>query len=194
MIVVMVVITTVMIVVVVMIVIVIMVIIVPMLAVLATHLVLLTTDLMLLMLAHFMAEVLFALALVHLLAGRVHVVIPALRHKVDRPTARVVLAAVPGPVPLVPRRYVKVQRGRWRDNDLTRGYGYDRPRHDQLRRGDIPADGELPVNTGSIQIDGDTHVTGERDRLGGQGCGSACGDADDPGGCGLHSFPSVLDS
>src|SRR3569833_1410376 len=85
---------------------VIVVIIVPMLAVLTPHLVLLATLLVLFMLAHLVAEMLFALALMHLLAGRVHVVIPARRHKVDRPTARVVLAAVPRPMPLVSRRYV----------------------------------------------------------------------------------------
>jgi hypothetical protein len=180
----------------VMIVAVIMAIIVPVLAILATHLVLFTTDLvfMLLVLAHLMAEVFFALALMALLARRVHVVVPALRYKVDRPAAGVVFAAVTRPMPLITGRYMQVQGRRRRGDDLARGYGYHRSRHDELRRRDVTADRELPVNTGSIQIDGDTHVTGERDRLDGQRCGGACGDADDPGGCGLHSFPSVLDS
>jgi len=86
----------------------IMVIIVPVLAILAAHLVLFATDLVfvLLVLAHLVAEVFFALALTQLLARCVHVVIPALRYKVDRPAARVVFAAVTRPVPLITRRYM----------------------------------------------------------------------------------------
>src|SRR5689334_7992658 len=92
----------------VMIVVVIMVIIVPVLVLIVAHLMLLTTHfvLVLFMRAHLVAEVLFALALTELLARRVYVVIPALRHEVDRPSARVVLAAVPRPMSLVTGRYV----------------------------------------------------------------------------------------
>ena len=80
-------------------VVVIMMIIVPVLAILATHLVLFV-------LAHLVAEVFFALALTKLLARCVHVVIPALRYEVHRPSACVVLAAVPRPMPLVTGRYM----------------------------------------------------------------------------------------
>jgi hypothetical protein len=58
---------------------------------------------MLLMCAHFLTEVLFTLALVEFMAGRVHIVIPALGHEVDRSSAGVVLVTMSRPVPLVAR-------------------------------------------------------------------------------------------
>jgi hypothetical protein len=58
---------------------------------------------MLLMCAHFLTEVLFTLALVELMAGRIHVVIPALGHEVDRSSAGVVLVTMSRPVLLVAR-------------------------------------------------------------------------------------------
>ena len=122
----------------------------------------------LLVLPHFLAEVLLALVLVELMARRIHVVIPAVGHEVDRSSAGVVFVTVFGPVPLVTRWYVQVQGRRRRRDNLSRGHGDDGPWHDQLRRGDIPSDCQLPVNTGSVQIDGDTHVTRERHRLKGQ--------------------------
>ena len=56
---------------------------------------------MLLMCAHFLAEVLFTRAFVELMAGCVYVVIPVLGHEVDRPSARVVLMTMSRPVPLM---------------------------------------------------------------------------------------------
>ena len=80
----------------------IMVLVVPVLArFLVAHLVL-----MFLMLTHFVAEVFFTLMLVKLLTRCVHVVIPTIRHEVDRASAGVVFGAVPGPMSLVTRGHV----------------------------------------------------------------------------------------
>lgn len=118
-----------------------------------------------LMLPHFVAEVLLALALVELTARRVHVVIPTLGHEIDRSAAGVVFVTVFRPVPLVTRWHVQVKSRRRRLDDLSRGHSDDRPRHDQLRRGDVSSDCELPVKAGRVQIDGDTHVTRKSHRL-----------------------------
>jgi hypothetical protein len=121
--------------------------------------------LVLLMSEHFLAEMLLTLTIVHLMARGVHVVIPPVGHEVDRASAGVIFVTVSRPVPLMARRHVQV-KGRWRSrDDLSRGHGDDRPRHDELGRGDISSDCQLTVKTGSVQIDGDTHVTREGHRL-----------------------------
>ena len=122
-------------------------------------------SLVFLMLAHFMSEVLLTLALVHLMARCVHVVIPAVGHEIDRSSAGVVFLTVSRPVPLVTRWHVQIEGGRRCLDNLSRGHGDDGSRQDQLGRGDIRSDRQLPVNTGSVQIDGDTHVTRESHRL-----------------------------
>jgi hypothetical protein len=69
---------------------------------------LLAVNLALMCLVHFMAEVLFAFALMHSMTRRVHIVVPAFRHEVDRPAAGAVLAAMLRPVLLVTRRHVEI--------------------------------------------------------------------------------------
>ena len=118
-----------------------------------------------LVLPHFVAEVLLTLALVELATRRIHIVIPAVRHEVDRSSAGVVLVTMFSPMPFVAWWHMQVQNRRGSLDNLSRRHGDDGPCHDQLRRRDIPSDGQLPVNTGSVQIDGDTHVTRESQRL-----------------------------
>jgi hypothetical protein len=123
----------------------------------ATYLVL-----MLLVLPHLVTEVLFPLALMGRVPRRVHIVVPPLRHEVDRSATGVVLGTVSRPMLLVTRRYVQIQRRRRSRYEFPRGHGYDGPRHDQL--GDVAPDRELPENARSIQIDGDAHIARERQR------------------------------
>src|SRR6267142_4188558 len=89
----------------------------------------------------------------------VFVVVPVVAHKIDRPTAGVILGAVLAPVLLVSRRHVQVDwRGR---NEFRRPSDHNRLWVYQLWLRDV-ANVDLPVKSGLADADRHAYVGSER--------------------------------
>jgi hypothetical protein len=95
---------------------------------------------------------------VSMLMRRIDLVVPAVRNKIDGPAARVVFVAMLGPMLFMPRRYMKIERLRWLDDDRRRRrkcHYWVRQQH--LRLGQAAADADLSVDPGDVHIDSRTH-------------------------------------
>jgi hypothetical protein len=112
-----------------------------------------------------LVPLMLTLVFVPLVVGYVNFVIPVLRNEIDGSAARVVLATVLGPVPLMSRRNVQIQRLRRRsgDDDARRDRN-DGLRHDELRSRDATAYRDLTVQPGRVDTHRHIHITGLRER------------------------------
>jgi hypothetical protein len=93
----------------------------------------------------------------------VHVVVPAIRHEIHRPAARVVFVTVLRPMLLVAGRYMQIERLRWRaPHDHACWHRYYRPRHEQLRMRQVPQI-DLTVHTWCGDVYGNADVASRGD-------------------------------
>lgn len=76
----------------------------------------------------------------------VDLVVPAIRYKIDGPSACVVFVAVPCPMSLMTRRHVQIQRRRrWRTRSYRYGHSDDRAGLNQLGCRNTSADADLAI-------------------------------------------------
>jgi hypothetical protein len=94
---------------------------------------------------------------------RVDVSIPAVGYKVDRSVARVVFAAMPGPVLFVSRRHVQIERLWRRSGDHRRGRNdYRRSWNDELWGGKSAADDNLSVQSRRVDVHRYADISSQR--------------------------------
>jgi hypothetical protein len=141
------------------------------------------TALALVLMTHVLLAARFMLVLVELVSGRVDLAIPAIGDKVDGAAAGVVLTAVLGPMLLMTRRYVQIERGRWRDDYHARRHGDHGLRQNQLGCGNVASESDLAVEARSVEVYRDTHVAGEGYRLASQRCDGSYGEVDEQVWC-----------
>jgi hypothetical protein len=93
-----------------------------------------------------------ALTFMRVVPRRIYLVVPTVRHEIDRPAAGVIFVAVLRPMPLVSGRHVQVQGRRgWSTRNYRHRYGHHGPGKDELggrRHRDVSADRELAVEPG----------------------------------------------
>jgi hypothetical protein len=114
-------------------------------------------------------------------SGRVDLVVPAFGHEIDRPSACVVLAAMPCPVSFITRRYVQVQwRRGWRIGRNHHGNRDYRPRKNKLGSRNVSANVDLTIQTGRVDVQRDAYIARESQRLNAERCNRTQRGANDP--------------
>jgi hypothetical protein len=148
------------------------------LALIMTDLVVPVLVLPVLVLAFLMTIVLVVMIAV---SGRVDLVVPAFGHEIDRPSACVVLAAMPCPVSFITRRYVQVQwRRGWRTGLNHHGNRDYRPRKNELGSRNVSANVDLTIQTGRVDVQRDAYIARESQRLNAERCNRTHRGASDP--------------
>jgi hypothetical protein len=111
-----------------------------------------------------------AMLVVHAVMRNVNLLVPVVRHEVDRSAAGVVFTTMLRPVLLVSRGDVEIERLRRRDaHDHTCGDRNHCAGHDQLGRGHAATEGDLAKQARSGHIYRDTYVTRVSKRRGAEG-------------------------
>jgi hypothetical protein len=159
----------------------------------ATHFVLMLLVALTLFLAMLIAP---PIPFMRVVSRRVYLLVPAIRHEIDRSAARIVFVAVLRPMPLVPGWNVQVHRGRrcGTNNDGRRHSDHGSGQN-QLRRGwhrDFTANSELAVYARRAKVHRNTDIARERRCLHRECSSGACDGANEPmGESGLHTASAV---